>query len=322
MIEDRASWGSHPHNTTYLASARGVKAHYTGGHVAPATLTSHTKCRELVRSFEAHHLAQGWNGLGYSMWVCNHAAVLGRGPHAFPAANGAGFNSGHYAILFLVGSSGVTNPTDAMKRHFHEARRHLMATGDAGPEIKLHKDGYSTDCPGHSISVWVRAGATLPGETPNPPSPTLGGDMQYSSFGLDSEDAYVVPPNEWTDVKFREEFADPGDDHIAGLNASILRGESSMYSMEIGLTLAGAAGSLAEIRTVEVQYSSSPAPVDTVVETGDASTNLLTVEETAHHSAVGNVQEGRKLRVQVRHAVPDTTPVTLTRARARVLFQR
>src|SRR5690606_40041853 len=65
----------------------------------------------------------GWADIAYSMWVCNHTAGMGRGPGVLTAANGPGLNADHYSILFLVGTSGVTKPTDNMKRHFHEARR-------------------------------------------------------------------------------------------------------------------------------------------------------------------------------------------------------
>lgn len=324
-IELRTMWGSHTYPTTYLSSTKGVKAHYTGGVVNPLTLTDHSRCRIQMQAYEQQHKNQGWNGLGYSMWVCNHTAALARGPHALPAANGPGLNAGHYAILFLVGTSGVVTPTDAMKRNFHEARDYLIEHGNAGTEIKLHRDGYATSCPGDPIATWVRAGATLPGgKQPSPrPTPEPGdNDVEYSSFGLNEEDAYPIPANTWTDVKFREEFADPDNDHVAGLNSSILKGDPSIYALEVGLTLDGASGSLVEIQTVEVKYSAGPPAVDNVVEVGDRSTSLLTSDEVAHHAAVGSVQEGRKLRVQVRHFSPPDVPVTLRRARARVMFQK
>lgn len=319
-IESRSDWGAaSSRGTTWLASTKGVKAHYTGGGVSTRTLTDHSVCHAAMRGYQSGHMnGNGWNDLGYSMWVCNHTAGIGRGPHVLPAANGPGLNSGHYAILFLVGTSGVTEPTPAMLRHFHEARTYLMERGNAGPEIKCHKDGYATSCPGGPITQWVRSGAGLP----SLPAPQPGADdMQYSSFGFNSPDQLVILPNVWTDIPFREEYADPDNDHINGLNPSILLGDPAMYSLEFGATLDGAMGSLVEVRTAEFQYSAGPPAADVLVEVGDPSTCLLTQEERVHHAAVGSVQEGRKLRVQVRHTVPDTTPVTLTRARARLIFQ-
>lgn len=324
-IESRESWGSEPHATSFLGSTRGVKAHYTGGPVSTATLTDHDECRRAMRGYEAGHEAQGWNGLGYSMWVCDHAAAMGRGQHALPAANGPGLNSGHYAILFLVGTAGVTKPTDNMKRHFYEARQFLISFGSAGKEIKGHRDGYSTSCPGEPIYAWVKAGAPLPpGATPSTPvEPETGDDlMDYSAFGLAAADAYPVLPNVWTPVKFREEFADPDNDHIAGLNVTILKGDPAAYMLEASLTLDGAGSSLVEVRTVETLYSAGPPAVDNIVEEGDSTVSYLTDEGKAHHTAVGSVQEGRKLRLEVRHTVPITHPVTLTRARVRIMFQK
>lgn len=322
-IDTRTDWGAaRSKGSTYLASTRGVKAHYTGGGVSTNTLTDHERCRAAMRGYQQGHFNNGWNDLGYSMWVCNHGYGFGRGPHVLPAANGPGLNSGHYAILFLVGTSGVTEPTDAMLYNFHQARHYLMDNGNAGTEIKCHKDGYATSCPGGPITQWVRSGANLPGTNPSP-IPTQPGDdeMKYSSFGFNSPDQLVLPPNEWVDIPFREEYADPDNDHVTGLNPSILKGDPSIYSLEFGATLDGAMGSLVEVRTAEFMYSAGPPPVDTLVEVGDPSTCLLTSEERAHHAATGSVQEGRKLRVQVRHTVPDSTPVTLTRARVRLIFQ-
>jgi len=177
-IESRASWGARaPKGTpTRLASTHGVKAHYTGGRVDPDTLTDHKKCRAAIRGIQNGHMdGNGWQDIGYSMWVCSHTAGMGRGPKVLPAANGAGLNSGHYAILFLVGNAGVTKPTDNMKRHFHEARQYLRDKGGAGTEIKGHRDGYATDCPGGPIYAWVKAGAPKPGGSdPAPPKGSPG----------------------------------------------------------------------------------------------------------------------------------------------------
>ncbi|MDF5752408.1 peptidoglycan recognition family protein [Spongiactinospora sp. TRM90649] len=197
VIESRASWGARPPRaTSRLASARGVKAHYTGGRVDPATLTDHGACRAAVRGIQNGHMnGNGWSDIGYSMVVCGHdRAMIGRGPHVLPAANGAGLNSGHYAILVLVGSSGVTRITDSMKRAFHGARDYLRERGDAGAEIKGHRDGYATDCPGPSVYPWIRAGAPKPGPTVPPTTPEPEEEMpEIVSVGLSEE--VVVPPS-------------------------------------------------------------------------------------------------------------------------------
>lgn len=325
-IESRASWGAQAsRGSTYLASTRGVKAHYTGGPVSLATLTNHELCREAMRGYQhGHMVGNGWNDFGYTLWVCQHTVGMGRGPHVLPAANGPGLNSGHYAILFLVGTRGVIEPTLEMKRNFLEARNFLRTVGDAKSEISYHRRGYATTCPGNSIAAWIDSGAglavpPLPVRIPGP-----GEDMRYSEFGLDEADAQLVKPGQWVSVPFREEFADPDNDHQSpGLNPTILTGDqAATYILEFGATLTGALGSLVEVRTCEFIYRRElNPPIDEIIEVGDPSVCILNVEERLHHVAVGAVQEGRKLRVQVRHTIPESTPVHLTRARARLQFQ-
>jgi hypothetical protein len=206
IIESRASWDAlRPRSTSYLGSARGVKAHYTGGRVDPATLTDHEACRVAVRGIQRGHMSgNGWSDIGYSMVACSHdRAMIGRGPRVLPAANGPGLNSGHYAILLLVGTSGVTEPTDAMKRAFHGARRYLRERGAAGAHIAGHRDGYATSCPGEPVYRWIRAGAPLSSTTPSAPSvdpepkplpePEEESMPEIVSLGL--EDEVTVPPS-------------------------------------------------------------------------------------------------------------------------------
>ncbi|MER5421724.1 peptidoglycan-binding protein [Streptosporangium roseum] len=110
---------------------------------------------------------------GNTMIVCPHRKVFeGRGPNHLPAANGSGLNSGHYAVLGLVGSTGFTQPTDDVLHGILDAVEYLRDKGGAGDEIKGHRDGYSTDCPGGPLYAWVRRGAPRPGGGPtDPPEP-------------------------------------------------------------------------------------------------------------------------------------------------------
>ncbi|MGA5764465.1 peptidoglycan recognition protein family protein [Nonomuraea bangladeshensis] len=166
----RSGWGAKAPSQalTRIASTRGVKVHYTGGHVSPAIVDDHTRCIALVRSIQRMHMAGGreqpYSDIGYSMVACPHRKVfVGRGPHILPAANGPGQNAGHYAVLALVGSSGFTEPTDELLHAIVDAIEHLRAHGSAGAEIKCHRDGYPTDCPGGPLTAWVRRGAPRPG---------------------------------------------------------------------------------------------------------------------------------------------------------------
>ncbi|MGW4639537.1 peptidoglycan recognition protein family protein [Sphaerisporangium sp. NPDC004334] len=175
----RAEWNARTPRGAYspLTSTLGVKVHYTGGRVEPATLHDHAKCVKAVRAIQNMHMdSNGWLDIGYSMICCAHRKVfVGRGPHHLPAANGAGLNSNHYAVLGLVGNSGLVEPPDDMLHGILDAVAYLREHGRAGGQIKGHRDGYSTDCPGEPLYAWVRKGAPRPGgpvATPVDPAET------------------------------------------------------------------------------------------------------------------------------------------------------
>ncbi|MBB2915122.1 hypothetical protein FHS43_006442 [Streptosporangium becharense] len=171
----RREWGARSPRGAYgrLTSTRGVKVHYTGGQVSPDIVNDHDKCVALVRSIQNHHMdGNGWMDVGYSMLVCPHRKVFeGRGPNRVPAANGSGLNSAHYAVLGLVGSSGLTQPNDDLLHGILDAVEYLRDKGGAGREIKGHRDGYSTSCPGEALYAWVRRGAPRPGGGGGPADP-------------------------------------------------------------------------------------------------------------------------------------------------------
>lgn len=165
----RAEWGARVPRGSYstLTSAKGVKVHFTGARVELAIVDDHALCIAMVRSIQGYHMdGNGWIDIGYSMVACPHRKVfVGRGPHHLPAANGPGWNSGHYAVLGLVGTSGLVEPPDGMLLGILDAIEYLRTKGDAGREIKGHKDDYEhTDCPGDALYAWVEAGAPRPGK--------------------------------------------------------------------------------------------------------------------------------------------------------------
>lgn len=175
----RSEWGARkPKGShTRLSSTKGVKVHYTGGAVNKAMIDDHSRCAVAVRGIQNGHMdGNGWIDIGYSMVVCYHGYVfVGRGPHKLPAANGAGLNSGHYAVLGLVGTKGIVTPSDAMLHGIRDAIEYLREKGNAGKEIKGHKDGYATSCPGAKLYAWVKKGAPRPdgsgGGEDTPPKP-------------------------------------------------------------------------------------------------------------------------------------------------------
>src|SRR5690606_37806559 len=91
-----------------------------------------------------------------------------------PAANGPGLNTGHYAVLGLVGSSGLVVPPDDMLHGIRDAIEYLREVGGAGSEIKGHRDGYATACPGDHLYEWVRRGAPRPGSAGTKTAPKTG----------------------------------------------------------------------------------------------------------------------------------------------------
>lgn len=167
-IVTRSEWKArHPSGDySFLSSTFGVKVHYTGGRVDPDILTDHTKCVRMVQGIQNFHMdGHGWIDIGYSMVACPHRKIfIGRGPHHLPAANGAGLNSGHYAVLGLVGNSGLVTPNDDLLLGILDAVEYLRDRGHAGMQIKGHRDGYATDCPGTKLYNWVKAGCPSPKE--------------------------------------------------------------------------------------------------------------------------------------------------------------
>lgn len=174
-LVSRAAWGARAPRGSYssLASTRGVKVHYTGGRVDPAIVDDHAKCVAMVKSIQNFHMdGNGWIDIGYSMVACPHRKVfVGRGPGHLPAANGPGLNSGHYAVLGLVGNAGLVQPTDGILHAILDAVEYLRDKGGAGKEIKGHRDGYSTDCPGDPLYAWIKKGAPRPGTGSGTPQP-------------------------------------------------------------------------------------------------------------------------------------------------------
>ena len=169
-LVSRKEWGAAAPSGPYTAvrSTRGVKVHYTGGRVDPAILDDHSVCVRLVRDIQRMHMSGGrgekYIDIGYTAAACPHRKVfVGRGPGRLPAANGPGLNAGHYAVLALVGSSGFTQPNDGVLHAIRDAIEWLRAEGRAGSEIKGHRDGYPTACPGDPLYQWVKKGAPRPG---------------------------------------------------------------------------------------------------------------------------------------------------------------
>ncbi|MEO3786137.1 peptidoglycan recognition family protein [Actinocorallia sp. B10E7] len=219
----RRQWGARSPRSqaSYLASTRGVKVHYTGSFVDPRLKDDHGRCAAMARQIQNGHMdGNGWNDVGYSFLVCPHRYVFeGRGLHRLPAANGPGLNTGHYAVLGMVGNKGLVTPTDDMLHGIRDAIEYVRANGGAGREIKGHRDGYSTDCPGARLYAWVKQGAPRPkgGAEPVPDKPPAEPeDVLEILLNLGIKGALTIAPGERVSVPWDAEYADPSHMHGSG----------------------------------------------------------------------------------------------------------
>lgn len=159
------------------SSTKGVKVHYEGAPVSTRLLDDHNACIAEWKAIRASHLAnkaENYSDVAYNYAACPHGYLLeGRGIGKRTGANGnQTLNQAHYAIVGLVGSEGLTEPTDAMLSAIRDGIELLRKHG-AGNEIKGHRDGYATACPGPRLYAWVQKGAPRPGNT-TPETPTAG----------------------------------------------------------------------------------------------------------------------------------------------------
>ncbi|MFE2832148.1 peptidoglycan recognition family protein [Streptomyces mirabilis] len=151
-------------------STLGVKVHYEGEPVSTRLLTDHSACIAEWQAIRKAHLAdtkENYSDIAYNYGACPHGYLLeGRGIGKRTGANGnQPLNIAHYAVCGLVGSSGLTQPTDAMLGAIRDGIELLRQHG-AGLEIKGHRDGYPTACPGGPLYAWVLKGAPRPTPTP------------------------------------------------------------------------------------------------------------------------------------------------------------
>lgn len=148
-------------------STKGTKVHYEGTAVSTRLLTDHAACIAEWKAIRASHLAntvENYSDIAYNYGACPHGYLLeGRGIGKRTGANGnQPLNIAHYAIVGLVGSEGLTEPNDAMLGAIRDGIELLRQHG-AGDEIKGHRDGYATACPGGPLYAWVQKGAPRPG---------------------------------------------------------------------------------------------------------------------------------------------------------------
>lgn len=290
----RKEWDARAPKGAYASmprNVRGVKVHYTGSPEDPAMLANHKRCVNRIKSIQNGHMdGNGWIDIGYSFVVCSHGDVFtGRGLGHLPAANGPGLNSGHYAVLGLVGNSGLTSPTAEMIAGIRDAIAFIRQVGHTGNEIKGHRDGYSTDCPGHALYELVKNGSFEP-STPVEEEE----ELKYLSLGFDQNLPLDLPAGEWTTAQFDVEFADPDGMHATGRFPSVLTGHA-VYTAELGVTIQHLVpGVEGQVRFYEVDEDNKRGKTCAIAEW--EGTNGKTF---VHHTGVGTVGAGSKLRAEV-----------------------
>ncbi|MET8982151.1 N-acetylmuramoyl-L-alanine amidase [Streptomyces sp. NPDC004539] len=173
----RAALGWGPSAAPIQTSTKGVKVHYLGQKVSPALAADHAKCIALWKAIRISHLAnprENYSDIAYNFAGCPHGYLLeGRGIGRRTGANGdQTLNRAHYAVVGLVGDEGLTEPTDGMLTAIRDGIDLLHQHG-AGDEIKGHRDGYATDCPGGPLYAWVKKGAPRPSAPTGPTRPIV-----------------------------------------------------------------------------------------------------------------------------------------------------
>lgn len=147
---------------------KGVKLHYEG---TPVPEEDHSRCAKRWTEIRNSHLAntkEGYSDVAYNWAVCNHGVIFeGRGLGKRTGANGSQpLNRAHYAILWMGGTKGVVTPSSSAVASIKELIQYLRAHG-TGSEIKGHRDGYATSCPGDPLYKLVKDGKLEP-DKPKP----------------------------------------------------------------------------------------------------------------------------------------------------------
>lgn len=164
---DRDGWGARAPREAYtpISSPAGVKIHYVGTLFGGR---EHSECDDYMRETQNYQMdesPENYFDFAYSLAVCQHGYVYdGRGKGHRSGANGnQELNANHYAVLGFVAKYGITQPSSSMITGLQDAIAYLRRAG-AGNDIKGHRDGYSTECPGSALYALVQDGTLDPGE--------------------------------------------------------------------------------------------------------------------------------------------------------------
>lgn len=179
----------------------GVKIHYEGTH---SPVRDHSHCKTYWTQIRDSHLAnkkENYSDVAYSFAVCRHGYVLeGRGFGRRTGANGnQALNADHDAVCVLYG----TNDDHATGEVVNAVREVIQDLRDhgTGEEIKGHRDGYPTACPGEPLYDLVKSGAFEPTNKKEDDLPTPKDVWSYKNTEQgEKSDAYAYLRNTKTEL--------------------------------------------------------------------------------------------------------------------------
>ena len=157
-IIGRSTWGARAprnRNTTTWAHRTEFVVHYSDGP------TSQTP-----RNIQNFHMdTRGWSDIAYNFLVDKTGKIYeGRG-WLTVGAHATGHNTSGVGVCFIGLSGDATPAALASIRDLYDA-----ACGHAGRTLLKRGHGQlsqnSTDCPGHQLLTWVKAGMSRPGTVP------------------------------------------------------------------------------------------------------------------------------------------------------------
>ncbi|KAF9887264.1 peptidoglycan recognition protein 1 [Aspergillus nanangensis] len=195
----RDGWGARAPREAYtpMTNALGVKIHYLGTFFSGI---EHSQCDDHMRSTQNYQMddsPEDYFDFAYSLAVCQHGYVYdGRGKGHRSGANGNQvLNANHYAVVAFLAKQGLTQPNTPMITGIQDAIAYLRRAG-AGNEIKGHRDGYATECPGAPLYALVQDGTLDPGKLWNGGSHTVANGETLGDISL----KYNVPRKYIIDV--------------------------------------------------------------------------------------------------------------------------
>ncbi|MFF7200528.1 hypothetical protein [Streptomyces sp. NPDC008141] len=294
----RAQWGARQYrtpggSTPYSRARRGVKVHYLG---TGYTDRPHTACAAYVRKLQDSHMdGNGWSDIGYSFVVCTHGYVHeGRGLRRRNSANGnTSLNEQDYAVCALVGSSGLTEPTDDQLDGIRDAIEYCREEGPAGDWIGGHRDGYATSCPGDALYAWVHAGAARPRST-EPTQSEEDTDMPIAKLHETNPTDTELELDEWVGLAFKDAVIHSGPRTLVGpLYVQLTFGQDSAVDAEF-----------------TVRFVSTDNQGGSVSGYGDLGPFPARGTHQFLHNV--NVPTGKQLRFEIKAASPLSAPVILT----------